>query len=314
MIRLLSALLLLVLPAATAAEPLRFAAYHETWAEAATSDPEATRLAQLPGGLDVVMLAFARPDLIYRGGLDLRGTGLGFPFAGRLAREAAAALRRRSPGTKVLLSVGGATYPNWQALDVTAVARLVRDLGLDGVDVDYEPPDPDCRPAAGRIRCASDARFIAIIEAFRHALPRPATLAVAAWSVGAYGEGTWRHARPSSPYAGMALALLRSPAARGIDLLSIMAYDAGPRYDPAEAFAAYRALFPGPLLLGVSVQGSALPASQRLAQVEGLARRAAREGGGMMLYSLQMTSPHDRPGAPFAEALAQAICRGVAAC
>ncbi|MGK7868368.1 glycosyl hydrolase family 18 protein [Falsiroseomonas sp. E2-1-a20] len=312
MIRLLLALLLV--PLAAAAEPPRFAGYHETWAEAATTDPDATRLARLPGGLDLVMLAFARPDLAYAGGLDLRGTGLGFPFAGAVARDAVAALRLRSPRTKVLLSVGGATYPNWPALDVAAVARLVRDLGLDGVDVDFEPPDPACRLSAGRIRCASDARFIAIVEAFRLALPRPALLTVALWSVGAYGEGAWRDARPGSPYTGMALALLRSPAAREIDLVSIMAYDAGPRYDPAEAFGAYRAVFPGPLLLGVSVQGSALPPSQRLAQVEGLARRAAREGGGMMLYSLQMASPHDRRGAPFVAAMAGAICRGLRSC
>jgi hypothetical protein len=312
MIRLLWALLAFALPAS--AEPLRFAGYHETWIEPATTDPGATRLAQLPAGLDLVMLAFARPDLAYAGDLDLRGTGLGFPFGGGVARDAVAALRRRLPQTRVLLSLGGATYPNWDALDVAAVARLVRDLGLDGADVDFEPRDPDCRRASGRIRCASDTRFIAIVAALRQALPRPAMLAVAGWSVGAFGEGAWREARPASAHTGSALALLRSPAARDIDLVSIMAYDAGPGLDPAEAFRAYRAIFPGPLLLGVSVQDTPLPASQRLAQVEGLARRVARAGGGMMLYSLQMTSHHDRRGAPFAAAMARAICRGLETC
>jgi hypothetical protein len=309
---LLSALLGLALPAA--AEAPRFAAYHETWSEPATADPAATRLARLPVGPEVVMLAFARPDLRYAGGLDLSGTGLGFPFAGQVARDAVAVLRQRLPDTKVLLSVGGATYPNWAALDVAAVARLVRDLGLDGADIDFEPGAANCRTSFGRTRCASDARFIAVVEAFRAALPRPAMLAVAGWSVGAFGEGDWRNARPRSPYTGMALALLRSPAAREIDLLSIMAYDAGSSFDPAEAFRAYRAVFPGRLLLGVSVEDTALPASQRLAQVEGLARRVAQADGGMMLYSLQMPSPHDRDGAPLAAAMVRAICRGLGTC
>lgn len=91
----------------------------------------------------------------------------------------------------------------------------------------------------------------------RAALPRPALLTVPRWSVGAYGEGAWAQAEPRSPWTGSMLALLRSPAGAMIDLVSLMAYDTGPRLDPAKALAAYRAAWPGPVLMGASVADGA---------------------------------------------------------
>ena len=300
--------------ASAAAQPApMLAGYHESWAEPRVAAPEATRLARLPGWVDLVFLAFARPDARYRGDLDLRATGLGFPFDGRFARDAVRALRRRHPAVKLLLSVGGATYADWSALDAGALARLVVDLELDGVDIDYEPGFPGCRAdAAGQVACASDAPYIAAVRALRQALPRPYLLAVAGWSVGAYGEGPWREAPPQGRYTGLALGLLRSPVAAEIDLLGIMAYDAGPRLDPLQTFAAYRARFAGRLLLGFSVQDMAgLAPAPRLERARTLAAAMARPNAGVMLYSLQMTHPQDRPGQLHRAALAQALCEGL---
>lgn len=310
----LAALLLALTLAQAVAQPAPLlAGYHESWAEPRVATPDATRLARLPPWVDLVFLAFARPDARYRGDFDLRGTGLGFPFDGRFARDAVRALRQRHPAVKLLLSVGGATYGDWSALEAGALARLVVDLELDGLDVDFEPAFPGCRAdAAGQVACASDAPYIAAVRALRLALPRPYLLAVAGWSVGAHGEGAWREAQPRGRYTGLALGLLRSPVAPEIDLLGIMAYDAGPRLDPLQAFAAYRARFGGRLLLGFSVQdmGGLAPAA-RLDRARALAAAVAAPDAGVMLYSLQMTHPQDQPGNRQASGLARALCEAL---
>ncbi len=280
------------LPTASLAAPLRHPAlmvYYESWSGQAAD----TALATLPRSLDIVALAFARPDLRYPGGLNLNGTGLQFSSTGPALRDAIAALHRRSPATRVVLAVGGSAYTNWQALDADALARLVRDLQLDGVDVDFEPPDPRCKADGGTITCASDASWRDIVTRMRASLPRPALLTIPGWSVGAYGEGPWHDAQPHSPWTGSMLDLLKSPASRLIDALSVMAYDAGPRFDPAQALAAYGAAWPGQMLLGASVADGA----------EWVTR--TRAPGGVMLYGWFAQPP---PGQPGAAALARMLC------
>jgi hypothetical protein len=107
------------------------------------------------------------------------------------------------------------------------------------------------------------------------------------------------------------LALLRSPVAAQLDLLSIDAYDAGSKYDPIEAFRAYRALWRGPLALGVEVRraGGAGPFSSAAA-TEAMARRVAEDrGGAMMVYPL-LAMP-EGAGSPDGRGLAAAACRGM---
>ena len=282
--------------------------YHESWWERAGSTGGALSLAAIPRTVDIVALGFAKPDLAYHGGLALGGTGLEYVAPGAAVRDAVTALRAGNPGVRVLLSVGGASYTGWDRLDPAGVARLVRDLGLDGVDVDYEPPDPRCRPGPA---CASDAMWQDVVRRLRAVLPRPALLSVAGWSVGAYGQGRWTDARPPSPWAGSMVALLRSPAASLIDLVAIDAYGAGPSYDPGEAFAAYRSLWSGPLLLGLEgppATGGGPPATP--AEAARRARLAARDpAGGAMVYSW-LGHPADE-ALPAGQALAAAACRAV---
>lgn len=319
-VRSLLALVLCLLapPLAGAATPLPpqvIVAYHDSWSEPHTTNPAHTTIARLPRHIDVLMLAFARPDLIYAGDLDLTHTGLEYRINGEMLRAAIAALRQRHPDVKVLLSVGGATYRGWRRLNLGGIVALVRDLGLDGIDWDYEPNHPDCRTSPdGRISCATDRGWETLVTRGRSALPRPFLITVSAWSVGAYGEGAFARSRPRSPYTGSMLGLLRSPHARDIDLVSINAYDAGPTFDPLEAFQAYRAVWPGRLALGVEVRyaGGTGP-FHSLARTEALARAVARDPmGGMMLYAWLMTPPRDGGYSPDGAGLAGALCRGMA--
>lgn len=308
------ALLALVLcgfaPARAAERP--FLAYHASWYEVRTEDPAATSLARLPAYITHVALAFAKPDLSYAGGLDLAGTGLQYPYPGPVLKEAIRLLKARVPQMKVLVAVGGWNYPRWDAFDAEALARLVRDLGADGVDVDYETHAPQCaRGGDGRVSCPGDALSIRVVEAIRRALPRPFVISAAGWSVGAFGEGAFASALPRGPYTGMNLALLRSPAARALDLVSIMSYDAGPSFRPDQAFRAYRAVWKGSLALGVQVMPGASGGPRFT--LETTARMLAQVMGdpqaGAMLYALREEPPGPRgPDNPDYRDLSVAIC------
>jgi hypothetical protein len=308
------------LAAAEDAAPRRpFLAYHESWFERPATGPAATTLAMVPDYVSIVALAFVKPDLVYAGGLDLAGTGLSYRFPGTVLRDAIRQLKHWSPGTRVVLSVGGSGYAEgWRGYNPQALGQLVRDLDADGVDLDYEAAEAACARDrdTGRIACATDATWRDLVARTRAALPRPFLLTVPAWSTGAFGEGKWRDAPPGGSYTGVMLDLLRSPLAREIDLISIMAYDAGPSFDPVAAYRAYRDVWPGPLALGLPVAPSLhggpqwdLPqVAQRFAAITGQDPAA-----GAMLYGLLAR----QPTAPTAErpdgrGMAQALCRALA--
>ena len=186
-------------------------AYHDSWNEWPASTPQQTSLATLPGYIDIVLLAFAKPDLTYNGNFDIAGSGLEYSMPGRVLRGAIIALKTSHPNTHVLLSVGGAAYNRWRRLALPAIVAFVRDFDLDGVDIDFEPSDPACRTGAdGRIACATDAAWDRIVGQARAALPRPMLLTASVWSVGAFGEGKFRDARPRSRYTGFMLPLLHT--------------------------------------------------------------------------------------------------------
>jgi chitinase len=291
-----------------------FVAYHDSWNERSAETAQQTSLASLPTFIDPVLLAFAKPDAIYGGDLDIANTGLEYRMPGRVLREAITILKRNHPGTHVLVSVGGAAYRHWEDMRPLAIAALVRDFGLDGVDVDYEPPDPACAVgSSGHITCNTDAMWSSIVHGFRAALPRPMLLTASVWSVGAFGEGDFRESRPRSAYTGIMLPLLLSPFAADLDLLSIDAYDAGPTFDPLEAFRAYRAVWSGRLALGVEVRWpDGVGPFYSPARVEHLAHEVIQDPrGGMMLYPL-LAMPKGGPiDSPDGTALAQAVCRGM---
>ena len=290
-------------------------AYHDSWNETPAAVAGAMTLASLPAYISVVNLAFVRPDLVYPGKLDISQTGLEYRCTGQVLHDAIALLKSRHPATRVLLSVGGATYRNWSALETDALARLTHDLNADGIDIDFEAQHPDCRAAGeASVQCRTDGVWNSIVQRLRAALPRPALLTAAVWSVGAYGVGEFHLAKPASEYTGFLLGLLNSPTIADLDLLSIAAYDAGSEFDPVQAWRAYRALWHGPLTIGLAVQrpnGAGPFFSAR--ETEALAETVAQDPhGGMMVYPI-LAIPDGRGSAnrPDGFGLAKAMCRGM---
>jgi len=302
---------------AAAGEPVRpFFAYQASWYEVPATTGAATTLAQLPGYIDTVLLGFAKPDVTYNGDLDLSGSGLQYPFPGRVLKDAIGVLKTRNPGTRVLISIGGSGYHDrWGRLDEVAVARLVRDLGADGVDIDYEPASPGCRKERERMRCETDGVWTDLVTRFRRVLPRPSLLTIPGWSVGAYGEGEFAREKPPSPFTGVMLGLLRSPAAREVDAISIMGYEAGAAFDPVRAAAAYRHYWPGALTVGVPVlpDNTGGPRFTEAYTRQILTQVQRVPGVGAMLYALRLTPPGaPSPDNPGYQALARTICSALA--
>ncbi|MFE6977079.1 glycosyl hydrolase family 18 protein [Streptomyces sp. NPDC057682] len=298
----------------SASTAYRYSVNLESWAHPWVSDPKAAHLANLPSYVGTVVLCFMQPDAQYtRGSYSFQGTGVQFSFDGTVVRDAVSLLRERNPGVEVLVSVGGATYHNWAGLNVRAIADFVRDFGLDGVEVCYEPSGPGCVPSGGGYTCRTDAEYTSIVKEFSKALPTGSTLAVAAFHVGAYGEGAWANSQPVSAYTGISLGLLRSDAASAITRLNVMAYDASTVYNPKEALAAYQHYFKGPVLLGVQIAPEAWPQEDSpyahvltLDEVKDLANEVkARGAGGMSLWSLYK---QPKSGTPSAREVSQTIC------
>jgi len=232
-----------------------FAAYYESWLSSETPKQRVDdALIALPPDVNIVILAFMRPDNRYSGHLRLAGTGLNFEYSGSVLQHSVMELRKRNPGTKIFVSVGGEAYTNWQGLNPEAIAHFVSDFALDGVDVDFEPTNPGCKQTVNSISCQTDPLLQRSMKALRSALPSSVQLSLTAAADGAFGEGQWKDAEPKhGPGYGVLVQFLRSPrASEKVDFLNIMAYDAGPEYDPLQGFDAFRNYYKGPILIGFS--------------------------------------------------------------
>ncbi|WP_218110018.1 glycoside hydrolase family 18 protein [Oligoflexus tunisiensis] len=292
--------------------------YYQSWSSGWASEGSQHQLAKLPPYITTVLLSFVRPEVSYRPGQQSWvGTGLDFSSDFQVVKDAIRILKTRNPGTRVLLSVGGATYGNWHQTNTNAVAALVKDLGVDGADIDYEPEGGACSWAVGGTSCPSDHEFIQIIRKFRAALPRPYVITTAAWSTGAFGTGKY----PASSFKGNLISgnfgLYINPlkeAGQDFDAIYIMTYDAGGKsapagaptgYDPKMAFDAYRELYKGPLMMGVEVPPEAWGGHVSTpAEAQDRANYVLSKGGsGMMIWSLHKTGNYT------ATQFVQAMCR-----
>jgi chitinase len=271
-----------------------------------------------------VILSFAKPDCTYtKGSYSFAGTGLDFSSSGTVVRDAVKVLKTNNPGTRVLLAVGGATYTNFANVNMKCVKDLVDDLGLDGADIDYEPASPNCqRLAGGGVKCATDAESVDVVTKFRAAMPKGSyILSTASWHVGCYGVGAWTNSLPTfSQYFGVNLAMAKSAAGSTLDLINIMAYDAGgpnaPSGNPTgfnwrESFASTRAAWPtAAVALGVEVPPEAWGGFvSDEADVKARADVVLQNGGaGLMLWSLQ------KPGTPNPKTVASLACAKFGTC
>lgn len=171
------------------------------------------------------------------------------------------------------------------------------------MDIDYEPASSGCTWSATAVKCATDAEFIRVVSAFRAALPRPYILTTAAWSIGAYGQGPWLNSQPAGDHTGMSVNMFKEVGDK-LDVVNVMSYDAGPLYNPNEAYDAHRSLFKGQILMGVEVPpeawGGHVITLEEARNTTAYIRSAG--GDGMMIWSLQ------KSGIPSAQALSAEIC------
>ncbi|MEG3836644.1 MULTISPECIES: glycosyl hydrolase family 18 protein [unclassified Microcoleus] len=291
--------------------------YFESWSEMYASNPGQLSLANLAPYVNTVIVSFIKPDCNYRGNCNIDGTGLEFwannneKKDGTIFKDAIALLKQRNPNTKVLVSVGGASYKNFAQLNSTAIADIVKDFGFDGVDIDYEPDQAECSLVDGRISCTTDAEFRNIVNQIRQVLPRPYLVTLAAWSIGAYGEGQWVDAQPKGVTTGLMLNLLRSPESEMIDQLHIMSFNGGSTYNPQEALAAYQNYFKGKVVIGVKVPPEDWGGHvYTLAKVRALAQAVVEnDAAGIMIWSLQSQPHKPSEDNPNAEMIAQTICK-----
>ena len=182
--------------------------------------------------------------------------------------------------------------PNFGGFKADTVASFVKDFGLDGVDIDYEPASANCSNAGGAVSCPSDAEYVSVVESMRAALPSPYWISIAAWSVGAYGEGAWASAPPESLSKGLTLAVLKQ-ASSALDLVNVMSYDASPAFDPLEALKAYQHYYSGKIAMGIEVPPEAWGGHlETVGEIDALADAVnGSNAAGLMLWSIQKPGP-----------------------
>jgi chitinase len=250
-----------------------------------------------------------RPESSYSGGVTFSGTGLQFNSEPQVVKDSISVLKRKNPGVKVLVAVGGATFTNFGSLNADSIAMFVKEFGLDGVDLDYEPSNSNCVISQDKtsISCSTDEEYISSVNKLRAALPRPFILSNAPWSVGAYGLEKWAGAQPSSIYTGVAINMLKQVGDK-LDLLNVMSYDASNAYSPVEAFEAYSHYFKGDIAMGIEVANEAWGGHViTIDEVDELADAILRSGratNGLMLWSLQKRADQG----PTAQEISQRVC------
>lgn len=297
-----------------------FGAYYQTWSSKWVNDPAKADLANLPNYVTNVYLAFAKPDAAYtKGSYDYRSLGLEFNYdSGKFLKDVISNLHSRNPNTKVILSIGGAAYTNWANFNPKAIADFVTDFGLDGVDLDYEASNPGCMLGSDNlIHCQIDTAYQGIVQGMRSMLPRPYLISATTWSIAAYGQDKWINSGPKGDYTGMILPFFRSAAAKDIDFVNVMSYDASNAYNPIEALAAYSNYFSGPIYMGVEVPPEAWGGHvYTLTEVHDLTHAVTTSANqrltpaGMMMWSLQKV-PNGTPSStnPNAQMIATTICQ-----
>lgn len=266
-----------------------FAVYFESWISE-THNGLDNDLANVPTSVTHVMLAFMSPDARYAGNFQLAGTGLNFNYSGSVLHDSIQALRVRNPNIKIFVSVGGEAHTNWDELDASRIASFVRDFGIDGVDIDFEPPNSECVQTALSISCQTDRLLQDSVSKLRASLPRSVEISLTCGATSAFGEGRWRDSGPKGgPSYGLMVRFFHSPRANEINLLNIMAYDAGTNYNPLEALEAFRHYYGGPVLMGFSPPPEAWgDHSYSTQEVATLLKAAIAKGAaGAMLFSLR---------------------------
>lgn len=286
-----------------------FAGYYQSWSAGWQSDPAKHSIANMPPYVTIINIAFANWELQYnKGKRSFAGTGIDFSSDFETV-AGAIKIYKQNTGGKVLLSVGGATYTNFKAANFKAAADIVDDLGLDGVDIDYEPNGGQCTWATGGNSCPGDNDLIWLIENYRKALPRPKLVTAAGWSTGAFGYDKFPSGKFKDQIKGPNFGLFINPlrqVGNQLDAIFIMSYDASPDLPVQDCLNAYRGLFGGALLIGVEVPPEAWGGHVlNMNEVQEFIEYGKKNNGqGVMLWSIH------KQGNPSPSQVGQAACRG----
>ncbi|MDY8138403.1 glycosyl hydrolase family 18 protein [Aquimarina sp. 2201CG5-10] len=183
----------------TVSDPI-ILAYFPSWSENFTSANQDSKLRRIPPFVNYVFLAFAKPDLRYtKDSFDISQTGIQVPYDGCTLKESISALKNK--GVNVILSIGGETYWTsstiYDQIDYQQIKDLVDDLGVAGIDWDFEP-----NGSFANIGSAENVQhFIDFFNNSRALMPRSEgyVLACAPSGVGALGGQTNNDA--ASPFA-----------------------------------------------------------------------------------------------------------------
>lgn len=207
--------------------------YYETWACPFASKAEDCALAKIEKPIDIVFLSFCQPNCTYKKSQGTwSGTGLNFSSDFQVIRQAIQILKQK--GIKVLLSVGGASY-SFDVFNHKAVAELMYDLELGGMDIDWEPSQG----------IAVANQFGPILEqAKQYCFPHHMLTAAV------FANGVMEP-RPNDKYRGVNTTGLQSHG-HLLDAICIMAYDGGKELDVIASYQSYFR-FQKPLLLGYQV-------------------------------------------------------------
>ena len=166
---------------------LSISGYFQSWTFKSTPSGMEDSLSQIPSYVSRVFVAFASPVLTYTKGLNsFAGRGVYFSSSFEVVKEAIALAHQQNEDKKFLLSVGGATYP-WKNQNYQTMVDLMMDLGLDGIDIDFEN-QPSCKGVdTANLSYNTDNSLIEIINHLRNLLPQYKLLTAAVFFVGAYG-------------------------------------------------------------------------------------------------------------------------------
>jgi chitinase len=248
----------------------RYVAYASSWN---TSIYDLTT-ANVPSYISHLNLAFVKPDTNYvKGSYEFDQAVAGFEFVEGATtfsgqkkftaqqstdlRNKIAALKAR--GTQVWISVGGWSYSQgsaWTNIHATKLVDLAIDLGASGIDIDWESSGSSCnKQSAATFSCTKDGEIANIVTSIYNAR-QGLQLSVAGWSTGAYyvlgtpfeeGKVQW-----GSPFGGTMYNVVKNHGSK-LAFVNLMGYDGGDYYDPREGYESYKAIYSGPINIGIEI-------------------------------------------------------------
>jgi chitinase len=234
--------------------------------------------ANIPSYYTHLNLAFVRPNTTYTKGsreFDQAVSGFEFiegatTFTGQnkfSAAQAQALIDKiqalRARGTQVWISVGGWSYSQgsqWASFNAARIVDLAEDLGVSGIDIDWESSGSNCNKlSASQFSCTKDAEIAGIISGLHSTIQSRGLnlgISIAGWSTGAYyvqgtpfeeGKVQW-----GSPFGGTMYNVVKNHGNK-LRHINLMSYDGGEYYDPREGYEAYRAIYGGPIAMGLEI-------------------------------------------------------------